>query len=70
MKANIGDSITMTSEHVGDTQRRGIIREVRGPDGGPPYLVEWSDGHTGLINPGPGSVKRISSEEDGEPAKR
>ena len=69
MKANVGDVITMTTEHVGQAQRHGTIREVHGADGGPPYLVEWSDGHTGLINPGPGSVMRIGSAEHGEPAQ-
>ncbi|WP_347353919.1 DUF1918 domain-containing protein [Intrasporangium sp.] len=62
MKANVGDAITMTTERVGQVSRQGVIREVHGADGGPPYLVEWSDGHTGLINPGPGSVKWIGAE--------
>mgnify|MGYP006204518149 CR=1 FL=1 len=35
-----------------------------GADGGPPYLVQWSDGHTGLIFPGPGAVLRVSSEDE------
>ena len=26
--------------------------EVRGPNGEPPYLVRWSDGHEGLMFPG------------------
>jgi hypothetical protein len=30
------------------------ILEVRGEQGGPPYLVRWSsDGHEGLFFPGP-----------------
>ncbi|EWT03963.1 hypothetical protein N864_12730 [Intrasporangium chromatireducens Q5-1] len=67
MKANVGDAITMTTEHVGQANRHGTIREVHGPDGGPPYLVEWSDGHTGLINPGPGSVLRVHGQEADRP---
>jgi hypothetical protein len=58
MKAAVGDRITMAAEHVGEATREGTIREVKGPDGGPPYLVEWSNGHTGLIHPGPGAVLR------------
>lgn len=34
--------------------------EVRGPNGAPPYLVKWKDGHTGLLYPGPGSVLRVA----------
>ena len=26
--------------------------EVRGADGGPPYVVRWADGHEGLVYPG------------------
>lgn len=68
MKVKVGDAITMTTERVGQTQRRGTVREVHGADGGPPYLVEWSDGHSGLITPGPGSVLRVDSQESGESA--
>jgi hypothetical protein len=33
------------------------ILDVRGEDGGPPYLVRWADdGHIGLIHPGPDAV--------------
>jgi len=35
--------------------RDGEILEVHGEDGGPPYLVRWSDsGHESLVFPGPG----------------
>jgi Domain of unknown function (DUF1918) len=37
--------------------RDAAIPEVRGPDGGPLYLVRsTSDGHIGLIFPGPDAV--------------
>jgi hypothetical protein len=30
------------------------VLEVRGSDGGPPFLVRWSDtGHEALVFPGP-----------------
>ncbi|WP_079058172.1 DUF1918 domain-containing protein [Streptomyces cellostaticus] len=38
---------------VGLDQRQGEIIEVRGPDGEPPYMVRFSDGHEGLVYPGP-----------------
>ena len=32
------------------------IIEVRGEDGGPPYLVRWSDGHESSFYPTTGTV--------------
>jgi hypothetical protein len=34
----------------------GEILEVRGAHGQPPYLVQFNDGHQGLIFPGPDAV--------------
>ena len=43
--------------HVGDAGRDGEILEVRGQDGGPPFVVRWSDnGHEGMIYPGADAV--------------
>lgn len=64
MKARVGDRIILAADHVDQPTRDGKIVEVRGADDGPPFLVEWSDGHTGLIFPGPGSILRISSAEE------
>jgi hypothetical protein len=66
MKASVGDRIVMAGEQVDRPTRDGKVLEVRGPDGAPPYLVRWSDGHTGLLFPGPGSVLRVQNA--GEPA--
>jgi hypothetical protein len=65
MKASVGDRIVMAGEQVDRPTRDGEVLEVRGADGAPPYLVRWSDGHTGLLYPGPGSVLRVqgSGEE-------
>jgi DNA excision repair protein ERCC-2 len=59
MKAQKGDRIVLAGEQVDRPTRDGEVLEVRGKDGEPPYLVRWSDGHTGLLYPGPGSVLRI-----------
>jgi hypothetical protein len=32
------------------------IVEVRGSEGGPPYLVRYADGHEAVIFPGPDAV--------------
>lgn len=61
MKAQKGDRIVLAGEQVDRPTRDGEILEVRGKDGAPPYLVRWSDGHTGLLYPGPGSVLRIGT---------
>jgi hypothetical protein len=69
MKAQKGDRIVLAGEQVDRPTRDGEILEVRGKDGAPPYLVRWSDGHTGLLYPGPGSVLRIGAGHgEGAPA--
>jgi hypothetical protein len=56
MKARAGDELIVKGQHVGDADRRGVITEVRGEDGGPPYLVRWSDGHESSFFPSAGTV--------------
>ena len=56
MKAQVGDELVVKGRHVGDQDRRGVIIEVRGADGGPPYLVRWSDGHESSFYPSTGTV--------------
>jgi hypothetical protein len=63
MKAAVGDRIVMAGEQVDRPTRDGEVLEVRGKDGSPPFLVRWSDGHSGLIYPGPGSVLRLDTAE-------
>ncbi|HKZ76053.1 MAG TPA: DUF1918 domain-containing protein [Actinomycetota bacterium] len=57
MKGSVGDRLVIRGHRVGAPDRDAQILEVHGPDGGPPYLVRWSDdGHVGLIFPGPDAV--------------
>jgi Domain of unknown function (DUF1918) len=52
-EAHAGDKILIRGHHVGEPEREALILEVRGADGGPPYVVKWlSDGHEGLFFPG------------------
>ncbi len=54
MHANVGDVLVIGGHRVGQTIRRGEIIEVRGADGGPPYMVRWGDdGRSTLLFPGP-----------------
>jgi Domain of unknown function (DUF1918) len=56
MNAQVGDELVVRGRHVGDPDRTGVIIEVRGEAGGPPYLVRWSDGHESSFFPGAGIV--------------
>jgi hypothetical protein len=53
MRAAIGDTLHIHSNHLGDPEALGEILEVRGSDGAPPYLVQFRDGRTRLLFPGP-----------------
>lgn len=61
MKAQVGDRIILAGTRVDDPVRDGEVLEVKGTDGGAPYTIRWSDGHTGLVYPGPGAVMRVES---------
>ncbi|GAB2453753.1 dsRBD fold-containing protein [Xylanimonas ulmi] len=53
MKATVGDRIIRASGKVDGTVRDGVVTEVRGADGAPPYTVRWSDtGEESLVFPG------------------
>jgi Domain of unknown function (DUF1918) len=54
MQARSGDRIVVRGHRVGEPDRDCEVLEVRGTDGGPPYLVRWDDsGHEALFFPGP-----------------
>ena len=55
MKAQVGDELVVKGRHVGDPDRMGVIIEVIGEAGGPPYLVRWSDGHESSFYPASGT---------------
>ena len=53
MRASVGDRVRVRGHSVGNVDRHGEIRKVQGPDGTPPFVVRWDDGHEGLFFPGP-----------------
>lgn len=54
MHAEKGDWLVVESAVLDRPSRRGIVLDVEGPDGSPPFLVRWADnGHEGLVFPGP-----------------
>lgn len=57
MQARVGDRIVIMGHRVGEPIRRARVLEVHGKDGGPPYVVEWSeDGHHSLFFPGSDAI--------------
>ncbi|MFF0526764.1 DUF1918 domain-containing protein [Nocardia amikacinitolerans] len=63
MRAEVGDWLIVEGRSVGGTVRHGLIEEVHGKDGAPPYMVHWSDtGHRALTFPGP-DAHVVTSEE-------
>jgi Domain of unknown function (DUF1918) len=51
MRADVGDRLIVRGHHVGDANREGVVLEVHGRDGAPPYLVRWTDGHESVFVP-------------------
>jgi hypothetical protein len=56
MKAAVGDRLHVHGKTVGCADQFGEIVEVKGVQGDPPYLVRFTDGHLGLVFPGPDAV--------------
>jgi hypothetical protein len=56
MRAAIGDTLHIHTNHLGTEDALGEILEVRGLDGAPPYLVQFRDGRKRLLYPGPDAV--------------
>ncbi|MGW4331158.1 DUF1918 domain-containing protein [Nocardia sp. NPDC004573] len=54
MYAKVGDWLIVEGRNLGGSVRHGLIEEVHGTDGTPPYMVHWTDtGHRALTFPGP-----------------
>jgi hypothetical protein len=56
MRALTGDRLHVHGRNVGNPDHVGEIVEVRGADGGPPYLVRFPDGREILVFPGPDCI--------------
>jgi hypothetical protein len=51
MHAQVGDELIVRGRHVGDEDREGVVTEVHGENGAPPYIVRWKDGHESVFVP-------------------
>lgn len=63
MYARPGDWLVVEQATIDREARRGRIKEVRSPEGMPPYLVQWLDtGHEALVFPGPDA--HVATQEE------
>ena len=56
MRAEVGDRLVVESPNADTHRRTGVVTEVRGPEGRPPYQVHWlgsEEGRDALVYPGP-----------------
>jgi len=66
MHVSVGDRLIVAGHQTGGPTRECRVLEVRGADGGAPYLIRWEDnGHEALLIPG----SNVSIDRD-EPSLR
>ncbi|UXA08355.1 DUF1918 domain-containing protein [Mycobacterium sp. SMC-2] len=64
MIAKVGDWLVIKSGTVGRPGLRGLVTEVRSPDGQPPYRVRWLDtGEEATVYPGPDAIVVTAAEQ-------
>jgi hypothetical protein len=61
LQAQVGERIRIHGRTVGAHEQEAEIIEVRGANGGPPYMVRFDDGHESLIYPGADAEIRHTS---------
>ncbi|MGH3366659.1 MAG: DUF1918 domain-containing protein [Nocardioidaceae bacterium] len=67
MHAHPGDHLLIEGTKVGAHRRDGQIVEVQGENGGPPFLVRWTDtGAESLVYPGPDAHITSNSPDTGD----
>jgi iron-sulfur cluster repair protein YtfE (RIC family) len=71
MEARVGDRLIIKGHTIGQPDRDAEVLEVRGPGGGAPYVVRWSDsGHETLFFPGPDATVQHLGDEPAAPQER
>ena len=64
MKAKAGDWLVIKSGTIGRRDLRGLITEVKSPDGGAPYRVRWLDtDEEATVFPGPDAIVVTAAEQ-------
>jgi hypothetical protein len=65
MKAKVGDWLVTKGTRLARPDQRGLITEVRSPDGEPPYVVRWLDSdRVTTVYPGPDSIIITAAEQE------
>lgn len=65
MRVTPGDRIIIRGRTVEAPDRHGEVLECRGPEGGPPYLVRFDDGHQSVVFPGGDFVVEHGGQHSG-----
>lgn len=64
MKAQTGDWLIIKNGTTGHKDLRGLITEVRSPEGEPPYRVRWLDtGEHATVFPGPDAIVVTAAQQ-------
>ncbi len=64
MKANVGDWLVIKGTTTELADQRGLITEVHGADGAPPYVVRWlTSGHEATVFPGSDAIVITAAEQ-------
>lgn len=65
MKADVGDWLVIKGTTTELADQRGVITEVRGADGAPPYVVRWlASGHEATVFPGCDALVVTAAEQE------
>ncbi len=65
MKAKAGDWLVVKSGTVGHGDARGLVTDVRSPEGEPPFRVRWlTTGEETTIFPGPDAIVVTAAEQE------
>ncbi|MEZ0352816.1 DUF1918 domain-containing protein [Mycobacterium sp. pR1184] len=64
MKADVGDWLVLKGTTTGVADQRGLIIEVRGANGAPPFVVRWlASGHEATVFPGSDAVVVTAAQQ-------
>jgi hypothetical protein len=64
MKANVGDWLVIKGTTTELADQRGLITEVHGADGAPPYVVRWlANDHVATVFPGSDALIVTAAEQ-------
>lgn len=64
MKAKVGDWLVVKGTTTELADQRGLITEVHGADGAPPFVVRWlATGHVATVFPGSDAIVVSAAEQ-------